>query len=109
MEKAAEKMRLEAPLLWKMVNNLLDASPRKRRVENKINVEPGVTASVEDAALHRLGNNNEGDLGEIGGDNQGEDHDDDGMDIDSEGSVIMMDKDTDSDESDEMDVEETQL
>jgi hypothetical protein len=56
MEKAAEKMRLEAPLLWKMVNNLLDASPRKRRVENKKNIEPEVTASVEDATLHRLGN-----------------------------------------------------
>src|SRR5277367_3187856 len=77
MGKAAEEMCLEAPFLWKMVNDLLDASPRKRRVEHKKSM--GITA--EDEALHRIGNLDEGDLGEIGGDDHGEE--DTGMDIDS--------------------------
>ncbi|PPQ76588.1 hypothetical protein CVT26_012793 [Gymnopilus dilepis] len=72
MREAAMRMNKEAPLLWKLIKGLLDSNPKSRRV----GTEDGEESIAEQEALGRIGDLEEGDLGDIGGE-------DGQMDIDS--------------------------
>ena len=90
MEFAAEKMRKEAPCLWKLVGHLLDANEKCRRVAPQAQEKAPGTVS-EDAVIQGMGSEKERDLGEFGGHGDRE-------------NSMEVDSDTSSDKA--MDVED---
>ena len=67
MQTAARKIKETAPYLWTLVNTLLDANPARRQA-----MPPSESQIMEELAAQT-----EGDLGEIGGEDEAGNSDED--------------------------------